>query len=141
MKTTGKPILVSFFDQEDPDWLADEEQFSNDDPPLWFSISSHVESPVFRLFLAANCLGKTDSCKVTTLMIMSDHINILNAKEMVDTWNGMNVNLCYCSRSESFADTFEHVLDRSSDKVDPADLEKLRQAFHAYLLQNSKKNS
>ena len=103
-------LLVSFFDESDDTWLADEEEFDGE-PPLWFSASGHRQSPLYAVGLAAGCLRKHGIGNVLPLAVMSDHIDIVNDEEMQEIWDKLGVSLCYCTRTEDFAAPFAEFLE------------------------------
>ncbi|MBR4253669.1 MAG: hypothetical protein IKQ16_01115 [Lentisphaeria bacterium] len=102
-------LLVSFFDGSGSIWLADEEMF-NGDPPMWFSESAHVESPLYKLRLAAEHFNRLECCKVLPLTIVSDRIEIVNEEDMMEEWCRMGIRVCYCHRQDEYLNAFEDFL-------------------------------
>lgn len=95
------PLLVSFFDEDDEDWLADEEMF-NGEPPLWFSANGHCRSPLYDVGTAAEHLDRQGLGRLLPLAVMSNHINIINLEDIKEDWERTGVTVCYCSRTEEF---------------------------------------
>jgi len=90
-------VVVCLTDIEKGDWLADEE-FFNDEEPLWFSESSHRVSPVYALLTAAKGFAKkmTDnglSQELVPILIEKEG-TIINAADMTETWKKMGVVVC-----------------------------------------------
>lgn len=102
-------LLVSFFDEDDPEWLADEERF-NDEPPLWFSENGHCRSPLYDIGTTAEYLDKNGFGKLLPLTVMSDHIDIVNLDDIRSEWERTGVTVCYCSRREEFVAPFAETL-------------------------------
>lgn len=94
-------IFLCMLDREPGDWLADEERF-NDEEPLWFSENSHRISPVRKLEIAKqiieNRLSDAElSYNVETILI-EQMGNIINAEDMVEIWESMNIKVCRIDR-------------------------------------------
>ncbi len=106
-------LIVSFFDGDDPSWLADEERV-NGEPPQWFSESAHMESPLYKLGLAAKHFNSLGYGKVLPLTVISDHIEILNEEDITEEWEKMGMHVCYCHKTEDYIDTFEHFLESAA---------------------------
>ena len=86
-----KAFLV-LTDKEEGDWLADEERF-NDEDPLWFSETSHRISPITTLkkFEAElkERLANEDLGIQTQIILVKTNGNIINAEDMLPTWEQM----------------------------------------------------
>ena len=90
-------ILLCLIDSESGDWLADEERF-NDEEPLWFSESNHRISPVrvilnARDALASSLSGEAAGITIKTMVVIRQG-TIINAEDMFEVWNGLNVTVC-----------------------------------------------
>lgn len=90
-------ILLCLIDSESGDWLADEERF-NDEEPLWFSESNHRISPVRVILNARDALGPmlgsaANGMEIKTMVIIRQG-TIINAEDMFEVWNGLNVTVC-----------------------------------------------
>lgn len=90
-------ILLCLIDSESGDWLADEERF-NDEEPLWFSESNHRISPVRVILNARDALGPMLSGAANGMeikaMVIIRQGTIINAEDMFEVWNGLNVIVC-----------------------------------------------
>ncbi len=89
-------ICLCLIDKEFGDWLADEEQFNNEDP-LWFSESSHRISPIKKISTAKNHLSnyfneKNMHYKIEAYVLIQD-ANIINAEDMIDIWEDMDIHV------------------------------------------------
>lgn len=90
-------ILLCLIDSESGDWLADEERF-NDEEPLWFSESNHRISPVRIVLNARDALtplltGSARGMEIKTMVVIRQG-TIINAEDMFEVWNGLNVTVC-----------------------------------------------
>jgi hypothetical protein len=90
-------VLLCMTDMEKGEWLADEE-FFNDEEPLWFSESSHRISPVYRLTEVSKKLKQKLSEKgfvqdVVPIFIETEG-TLINAVDMQDTWSKQGVIVC-----------------------------------------------
>ena len=90
-------LLLCLIDSESGDWLADEERF-NDEEPLWFSESNHRISPVRVILNAKEALtsllsGAARGIEIRTMVVIRQG-TIINAEDMVDVWDGLNVIVC-----------------------------------------------
>ena len=139
----GNLMLVSFFDDPESDWLADELEVL--EPPQWVSDTSHRQSPLYAVGRAARNFSKMHRCEILPLAILSDHINIRNADCMADEWRKTGVEICYCSRSEDFAPPFAEYLALLSIFPEHAppldDLEEIKAAIGDQLALLDKKES
>ena len=106
-------LLVSFFDEDETFWLTDEDKCS-DEPPFWFSESGRAVSPLYRLKLAAELFSRVPDCNVLPFAILSDHIEIVCAEETAEEWKRLGMHVCYCRRTEPYADTFERFLESAA---------------------------
>ncbi len=93
---SGDRILTAVVDNVPGDWLADEERF-NDEDPLWFSETSHRVSPVRHLLDVSAAvkekLGLDDSYEMDNIL-MIEGSKVINAVDMTDIWDDMNVSVC-----------------------------------------------
>ena len=94
-------ICLCLVDKESGDWLADEEMFNGEDP-LWFSENSHRVSPVCQLNNARKIIrdkledeGYEQNIEAYVVIQMA---NIINADDMFETWNGMDINVTRINR-------------------------------------------
>ena len=98
---SGDRICLCMLDREPGDWLADEERF-NDEEPLWFSESSHRISPVRKIDLAKQALlDKLDNAEmnfVVDAFVVVQIGNIINAEDMFEIWDELNVNVTRIDR-------------------------------------------
>lgn len=106
-------LIVSFFDEKDIFWLTDEDKFDGE-PPLWFSENGPAASPLYKLGLAAEHFNRLSFCHVLPLTVLSDHIELINAEDMAKKWDQLGMHVCYCHRTEKYADTFEHFLESAA---------------------------
>lgn len=89
-------IILCLIDKEPNDWLADEENF-NDEDPLWFSESSHRVSPVRNLKTAQKHLQRALEkqnirTKIEAFLVIQVG-NIINAEDMLPIWKDININV------------------------------------------------
>lgn len=115
-------IILCATDTEKGDWLADEE-FFNEEEPLWFSESSHRTSPIYLLSQAVSSFtqklkdaGFTQ--QVRAIFIEKDG-TIINAEDMQDTWQKMGISVCRTDLGgpeelPGFADTVPPASDKGS---------------------------
>lgn len=90
-------LLLCLIDSESGDWLADEERF-NDEEPLWFSESNHRISPVRVVLNAKDALapmltGAARGMEIRPMVVIRQG-TIINAEDMFEVWNGLNVTVC-----------------------------------------------
>ena len=128
-------VILCLVDKESGDWLADEEKF-NDEEPLWFSESSHRISPVRKVDLARDilktklALGDLNFEIVSFVIIQSG--NIINAEDMFEIWNGMNINVARINRgTPKEIQLFSKTLDACEEKTDKNTLEKLKKIIRS----------
>ena len=90
-------VVLCLMDLEKGDWLADEE-FFNEEEPLWFSETAHRTSPIYRLLTGAKMFAKkmTDKGFAQTVVpiLVEKEGTIINANDMMETWKKMNVVVC-----------------------------------------------
>lgn len=127
---SGSTICLCLNDKEPGDWLADEERF-NDEEPLWFSESSHRISPVRKIDVARNILtGKLSEANLPykiEAFVIEQIGNIINAEDMFDIWDNMNINVTRIDRgTPKEIKLFAKTLEDADGKVDKADFEKIR---------------
>ena len=76
--------------------------------------------------------------KILPLVILSDHINVINADDMVDTWRESVVTVCYCSRKEEviapFAESIEAAeKDHPEFQIqDDEEIQNVQKALHDF---------
>lgn len=128
-------LILCLVDKEIGDWLADEEKF-NDEEPLWFSESSHRISPVRKVDIARDILktklavGDMNFEIVSYVIIQSG--NIINAEDMFEIWNNMNINVTRINRgSPKEIRLFSKSLDNCEEKTDKNTFEKLKKLIHS----------
>jgi len=90
-------LLLCLVDSEAGDWLADEERFNNEEP-LWFSESNHRISPVRVVLNARDALapmlsGAAAGMEIKTMVVIKQG-TIINAEDMFEIWNGLNITVC-----------------------------------------------
>ena len=127
---SSKEIHLFLVDKEPGDWLADEERF-NDEEPLWFSESSHRISPVRKIEIARTHLQH--KLKEYDLRYnLKAHVvialgNIINAEDMFDIWNGMNIEVSRIDRgSPKELKLFAKALPDAIDSINKDKLEKIK---------------
>ena len=128
-------LFLCLIDKEAGDWLADEEKF-NDEEPLWFSESSHRISPVRKIDVARDILktklavGDMNFEIIAYVIIQAG--NIINAEDMFEIWNNMNVNVTRINRgSPKETRLFSKSLDNCEEKTDKNTLEKLKKLIRS----------
>jgi hypothetical protein len=130
-------MLVSFFNEPESEWMATESE-NNDYPPLWFSAESYSRSPLYSVRCAAEYLRDRGLGRILPLVILSDHINIINARDMVDTWRESGVTVCYCSRKEEFIAPFAEGIEAAEFDhpeflfLDYEEIQNVRKALHDF---------
>ncbi|MBR5154741.1 MAG: hypothetical protein IKW58_03355 [Alphaproteobacteria bacterium] len=130
-----KELLLCLVDRENGDWLADEEKF-NDEEPLWFSESSHRISPVRKIDLARDIIKTKLAVADFNFDIVSYVIiqsgNIINAEDMFDIWNSMNINVTRINRgSPKEIQLFSKSVEACEDKLDKNTFEKLKKLIYS----------
>ena len=132
---SGSQICLCLNDKEPGDWLADEERF-NDEEPLWFSESSHRISPVRKIDIARLIL--TDKLAEAELSFKVDAYvieqigNIINAEDMFDIWDGMNIHVTRIDRgTPKEIKLFNKTLEDAEGKIDKADFDKIRKLIRS----------
>lgn len=126
---SANQIYLCLLDKEAGDWLADEERF-NDEEPLWFSESSHRISPVRKMDLARqSIIAKLADAKLeyeVKPIVVIQIGNIINAEDMFETWNNMNISVTRIDRgspkelklfSKHIEDADEHISKENFEKV------------------------
>jgi len=130
-----KQLILCLVDKEVGDWLADEEKF-NDEEPLWFSESSHRISPVRKIDIARDILKTKLAVSDMNYEIISYVIiqsgNIINAEDMFEIWNNMNINVTRINRgSPKEIRLFSKVIDNCEDRTDKNSFEKLKKLIRS----------
>lgn len=78
--------------------LADEEPF-NGEHPLWFSESSHRESPVWKLAVTCDMicerLKRLGQSKPHVWGVLLTSCEVINYSDMVEVWNTLRVSVCH----------------------------------------------
>ena len=128
-------LILCLIDKETGDWLADEEKF-NDEEPLWFSESSHRISPVRKIDVARDILKTKLAVADMNYEIISYVIiqagNIINAEDMFEIWDGMNINVARINRgSPKEIRLFSKSLDNCEESTDKNTLEKLKKLIRS----------
>jgi hypothetical protein len=124
-------MLWARYDDIDGDWLADEEAF-NDEDPLWFSETDHRVSPVFELMQTGKLIAKKLSdagfdLKVQPMLIERKG-NIINAEDMLRTWNDLGVMVCRTDKGGPVElKTLSEVLNKQYEPLSDDAVEQLRQ--------------
>ena len=122
-------ICLCLVDKESGDWLADEEMF-NGEEPLWFSENSHRVSPVCLLNKARNTIkdklddeGFEQEIEAFVIIQMA---NIINADDMFETWNGMDINVTRINRgAPKEIRLFSKVLTEADSKPSAKEIDKI----------------
>lgn len=125
-----KQICICLLDKEPGDWLADEERF-NDEEPLWFSESSHRISPVRKVDLARQALEEklkeADFSFTIKPYVIIQLGNIINAEDMFEIWNDMNINVTRIDRgTPKELKLFAKTLDEAENHIDKEKFEKIK---------------
>ncbi|MDD4519841.1 MAG: hypothetical protein EOM53_04690 [Alphaproteobacteria bacterium] len=115
-------LVLGKLDSEKGDWLADEEQF-NDDDPLWFSESSHRISPIFEIQKIKATLSqklKENGIKmdVASLLVIYKG-DIINVEDMEETWKDSEVAVV--RTNEKASEDLPFFKDAFADTVSPID--------------------
>ncbi len=123
-------LCICLNDKEPGDWLADEERF-NDEEPLWFSESSHRISPVRKIDLARQILKdkltEADLNFEITAYVIEQIGNIINAEDMFEIWDGMNINVTRIDRgTPKELKLFAKTLEDAEEKIAPDKFEKMK---------------
>ena len=124
-------VLLCITDTEKGEWLADEE-FFNDEEPLWFSESSHRISPVYRLTEVAKKLKQKISEKGFKQEVIPVFVEkegtIINAVDMQETWNKQGVIVCRTDLGgPEELPSFAAALPPASDKGSSDDFNAIRE--------------
>ena len=132
---SGSQICLCLNDKEPGDWLADEERF-NDEEPLWFSESSHRISPVRKIDIARTIikdkLADTDMSFNIEAFVIEQIGNIINAEDMFDVWENMNINVTRIDRgTPKEIKLFAKTLEEAEGKTSKEDLEKLKKLIRS----------
>ena len=123
-------LCICLNDKEPGDWLADEERF-NDEEPLWFSESSHRVSPVRKVDLARlilkEKLAEADLNFEITAYVIEQIGNIINAEDMFEVWNEMNIHVTRIDRgTPKEIRLFAKDLEEADAKVEKDVFDKLK---------------
>ncbi|MBR5599399.1 MAG: hypothetical protein IKW39_05090 [Alphaproteobacteria bacterium] len=130
-----KELLLCLVDRETGDWLADEENF-NDEEPLWFSESSQRVSPVRKIDIVQDIiktkLAITDFHFDVVSYVIIQAGNIINAEDMFDIWKSMNINVTRINRgSPKEIRLFSKTVENCEDKLDKNTFEKLKKLIYS----------
>ena len=128
-------ILMCLVDREYGDWLADEEKF-NDEEPLWFSESSHRVSPVRKMDIARDIFKTKLSVADFNFEVVSYVViqsgNIINAEDMFEIWNSMNINVTRINRgSPKEIQLFSKSVEPCEERTDKLTIEKLKKLIYS----------
>jgi hypothetical protein len=123
-------ICLCLIDKETGDWLADEERFNNEEP-LWFSESSHRISPVRKADIVRQSLEKSlddaDFQQELQTYVIIQSGNIINAEDMFETWNNMNILVTRINRgSPKEINLFSKTVEEAESKLDRTHLNELK---------------
>lgn len=126
-------ICLCLVDKESGDWLADEELF-NGEEPLWFSESSHRVSPVRKLLMARDAAEeqlKEEGFKQTIeAFVVVQMANIINADDMFDVWENMNINVTRINRgAPKEIQLFSKTLTEADGSLPRKELDRLRKVL------------
>ena len=132
---SGSQICLCLNDKEPGDWLADEERF-NDEEPLWFSESSHRISPVRKIDIArlilTDKLAEAEMSFKVEAYVIEQIGNIINAEDMFDIWDGMNIHVTRIDRgTPKEIKLFNKTLEDAEGKIDKADFDKIRKLIRS----------
>ena len=124
-------MLWGRYDDIDGDWLADEEAF-NDEDPLWFSETDHRVSPVFELMqkgkLVAQKLSDAGFDLKVQPMLIERKGNIINAEDMLRTWNDLGVMVCRTDKGGPVElKTLSEVLNKQYEPLSEDAVQQLKQ--------------
>lgn len=128
-------ICICLNDKEPGDWLADEERF-NDEEPLWFSESSHRISPVRKVDIARHILkeklSEADLSFTVEAFVIEQIGNIINAEDMFDIWNDMNIIVVRIDRgTPKELKLFNKALDEAVSKISRDKFEKVKKLIRS----------
>ncbi len=88
-------LLFYYGGSSSPFWLADEEKF-NDEEPLWFSEQTHELSPAYVLREYVRSSTKWNRSRM--VVVMMDGAVVINAEDMVEIWDDMQIKVISMSR-------------------------------------------
>ena len=126
-------VVLCLMDLEKGDWLADEE-FFNEEEPLWFSETAHRTSPIYRLLTEAKMFAKKMADKglaqtVVPILIEKEG-TIINANDMMETWKKMAVIVCRTDLGgPEELPSFKEALPPAENRGTEADLNVVRDLF------------
>jgi len=126
-------VVLCLMDLEKGDWLADEE-FFNEEEPLWFSETAHRTSPVYRLLTEAKTFAKKMADKGLTQVVVPILVekegSIINANDMMETWKQMDVIVCRTDLGgPEELPSFTTALPPADNRGTEADLNLVRELF------------
>ena len=132
---SGSQICLCLNDKEPGDWLADEERF-NDEEPLWFSESSHRISPVRKIDIArlilTDKLAEAEMPFKVEAYVIEQIGNIINAEDMFDIWDGMNIHVTRIDRgTPKEIKLFNKTLEEAEEKIDKPTFEKIKKLIRS----------
>ena len=130
---SSEKIVLCLVDNEKGDWLADEE-FFNEEEPLWFSETAHRTSPVYRLLTEAKLFAKKLSDKglaqTVVPILVEKEGSIINANDMMETWKKMAVVVCRTDLGgPEELPAFGAALPAAENRGTEADLNAVRELF------------
>ena len=128
-------LYLCLVDKEIGDWLADEEQF-NDEEPLWFSENSHRVSPVRLVDIARNALAeKLNEYNITydlRAFVIVQNGNIINAEDMFEIWNRMDISVTRINRgAPREIPLFSKSMEDVEDRIDTVKFESLKKLIRS----------
>lgn len=132
---SNEKIQLCLIDKEAGDWLADEERF-NDEEPLWFSESSHRISPVRNVLNAKEIIEKSLAKEDLDYEVEANVVvqvgNIINAEDMLDTWDQMNVVVSRIDKGgPDELKSFNHLISSADGGASKPELDKLKKLIRS----------
>lgn len=126
-------ICLCLVDKENGDWLADEEMF-NGEEPLWFSENSHRVSPVCMLNNARkiikNKLEEEGFEQNLESFVVIQMANIINADDMFETWNDMDINVTRINRgAPKEIRLFSKTLPEAEERLSKKEVDRITKMF------------
>lgn len=87
LEKNGVSAVIFFMFEPEKDWLADESPF-NEGVPQWFSMTSNIESPVYRV---KQYSASYNSGNNRLFVLIAPPAYVINADNMRDAWDGVTV--------------------------------------------------